>query len=392
MISRRDLERLRAEWPLSLDVIEKDYVLGWLLAGIAQHPELSKTWIFKGGTSLRKCYYETFRFSEDLDFTVAAEGPDEPDDLVRIFEQIADWLQEECGIEFRIERHSFTRKKNRRGNATTQGKLEYQGPIERRSFPKVKLDITKDEILVNPPEIRRIEHNYGDSPLPGVGVLSYSLTELFGEKLRALAERCRPRDLYDVVHLHRHPDLAGQSKAVAYVLEHKCVHAGIEVPTLESIYSSPFRDEVEKEWANMLSHQLPAPLAPFSVFWDALEDVFAWLSGSHQIPRLPRAESGNLDRTWVAPKAISSWRSGFPLQLLRYAAANHLKVDIDYLAANGRSGPRRVEPYSLRRTAEGNRVLFVVNDIGELRSYRVDRIRGIKPSTVTFKPRFQIEL
>jgi predicted nucleotidyltransferase component of viral defense system len=34
---------------------------------------------------------------------------------------------------------------------------------------------------------------------------------LFGEKLRALAERCRPRDLYDVVHLHRHPDLVGRA-------------------------------------------------------------------------------------------------------------------------------------------------------------------------------------
>jgi predicted nucleotidyltransferase component of viral defense system len=28
---------------------------------------------------------------------------------------------------------------------------------------------------------------------------------LFAEKLRALAQRCRPRDLYDVVHMHRHP-------------------------------------------------------------------------------------------------------------------------------------------------------------------------------------------
>ena len=32
-------------------------------------------------------------------------------------------------------------------------------------------------------------------------VLCYSLPELLGEKLRALAERCRPRDLYDVVRI-----------------------------------------------------------------------------------------------------------------------------------------------------------------------------------------------
>ena len=45
MISKRELEQLRAEWTLSIGVIEKDYVLGWLLAGIAQHPEHARTWV-----------------------------------------------------------------------------------------------------------------------------------------------------------------------------------------------------------------------------------------------------------------------------------------------------------------------------------------------------------
>ena len=49
-------------------------------------------------------------------------------------------------------------------------------------------------------------------------VLCYSLPELLGEKLRALAERCRPRDLYDVVHTHRHPDLIGRAGDVAEIL------------------------------------------------------------------------------------------------------------------------------------------------------------------------------
>ena len=36
---------------------------------------LSKSWVFKGGTCLKKCYIETYRFSEDLDFTVLPGGP-----------------------------------------------------------------------------------------------------------------------------------------------------------------------------------------------------------------------------------------------------------------------------------------------------------------------------
>jgi predicted nucleotidyltransferase component of viral defense system len=51
-------------------VVEKDYVLGWILAGMYGHEELAESWVFKGGTCLKKCYFETYRFSEDLDFTL----------------------------------------------------------------------------------------------------------------------------------------------------------------------------------------------------------------------------------------------------------------------------------------------------------------------------------
>ena len=391
MIPKRDLQQLRAEWTLDIGVIEKDYVLGWLLAGIAQHSALAETWIFKGGTCLRKCYYETFRFSEDLDFTVIDGGPDDPDDLRRIFGEIAEWLLEESGIELTLDDHSFQRRQNRRGKPTTQGRIAYQGPNPQPTSPKVKLDITTDELLVERPELRLIGHPYSDAPLPAEAVLCYSLTELFGEKLRALAERCRPRDLYDVVHMHRHPDLIGMNQAVNTVLVRKCSHAEIDVPTIETIRTSPFREEIEDEWENMLGHQLPQPLPPFDDFWSTLDDVFGWLAGTLRIVELPRASLGKLDPDWEAPKAITSLRRGVPLELLRYAGVNRLKVDIDYRAENGRWGSRRVEPYSLRYTQDGNLILFVVNDHGQLRSYRVDRIAGIRPTPATFQPMFRVE-
>jgi predicted nucleotidyltransferase component of viral defense system len=390
MIPQRELALLRAEWLLDQGVIEKDYVLGWLLARIAQHQALSRTWVFKGGTCLRKCYYETFRFSEYLDFTIVNGGPEEPGDLMPIFGEIAEWAREHSGIEFVLDAKSFQRRKNRRNHPTTQGRIAYRGPNGSPSLPKVKIDLTADEILVGRPVLRPIGHPYSDS-LPVRGVASYSITELFGEKLRALAERCRPRDLYDVVHMYRHPDLIGLSGAVRRVLERKCAHAGIEVPTAALIQSSPFRAEIENEWENMLGHQLPKPLPPFEGFWAALGNVFSWLAGRLTLRELPRAQVGQVDPTWEAPRAITSWRRAVPLELLRYAGANRLKVDVDYRAEQGRRGPRRVEPYSLRRTQDGNLVLFVVNDYGALRSYRVDRIAGIRPTTVSFTPKFRVE-
>ena len=222
-------------------------------------------------------------------------------------------------------------------------------------------------------------------------MLCYSITELFAEKLRALAERCRPRDLYDVVHMHRHPDLIGRRQAVTAALARKCEHAGIGVPALDTIRSSPFRQEIETEWQNMLGHQLPQPLPLFADFWSALDDVFRWLDGTLQAAMLPRASLGALDPAWQIPQAITSWRRGVPLELLRYAGANRLKVDVDYRAENGRRGPRRVEPYSLRRTKDRNLVLFVVNDRRQLRSYRVDRIASIKPTPEPFTPTYRVE-
>ena len=51
------------------DIIEKDYALSYVLAGIANQPVLKKTLVFKGGTALKKVYFGDYRFSEDLDFT-----------------------------------------------------------------------------------------------------------------------------------------------------------------------------------------------------------------------------------------------------------------------------------------------------------------------------------
>ncbi|HLB42365.1 MAG TPA: nucleotidyl transferase AbiEii/AbiGii toxin family protein [Gammaproteobacteria bacterium] len=63
MIDKQEIMDFAREFSLPVNTIEKDYVLGWLLAGIANDTELFEKWIFKGGTCLKKCYFETYRFS-----------------------------------------------------------------------------------------------------------------------------------------------------------------------------------------------------------------------------------------------------------------------------------------------------------------------------------------
>jgi len=48
-------------------VVEKDYALSYVLAGIASQPALADTLVFKGGTALKKLVFGDYRFSEDLD-------------------------------------------------------------------------------------------------------------------------------------------------------------------------------------------------------------------------------------------------------------------------------------------------------------------------------------
>ena len=76
------------------------------------------------------------------------------------------------------------------------------------------------------------------------------------------------------------------------------------------------------------------------------------------------------------------------LEIVRFAAANRLCVDLTYQGT-----VRRVEPYSLRRTRAGDILLFAVRAAdGESRSYRLDRIQGAQVTSQSFAPRYAIEL
>lgn len=57
-------------------ILEKDYVLGYLLYGMAQVGALRETLVLKGRTALRKFYFAEYRFSEDLDFSAVVPPSD----------------------------------------------------------------------------------------------------------------------------------------------------------------------------------------------------------------------------------------------------------------------------------------------------------------------------
>lgn len=388
MIDKREILEAASALGLQPQVVEKDYVLGWVLAGIHANRELADSWIFKGGTCLKKCYFETHRFSEDLDFTLREESHLDDGLLRRVLGEVAAWVADESGLAVPAGEIAIDIYNNPRGRPSCQGKIGYRGPVSPTSggWPKIKLDLTADECLVLPAVRREVYHPYTDRPDTGLWINAYAYEEAFAEKVRALGERTRPRDLYDVINLHRHGDSRPSSAVLRDVLKRKCDYKGIAIPSIDTLAGS--RNELEATWAGMLAHQLPV-LPPIAAFWDALPGVFSWITGNEQAPLLLIAPGGTevAIRSRMLPLAIPMRVRG-ALEIIRFAAANQLCVDLHYDGTN-----RRIEPYSLRRTAEGNYVLHAIRrSSGEHRSYRVDRVQGAAVTSESFTPRYLVEL
>lgn len=389
MINKREIVDAATALDLNPHVVEKDYLLGWLLWGISGHEALAKSWIFKGGTCLKKCFFETYRFSEDLDFTLSDESHIDAGFLNATFAEIGERIYAETGIELPRDYQNFDIYTNPRGKKSCQGKIGYQGPISPRgkSMPRIKLDLTADECLVLAPIQSSVFHPYSDVPDGGINVQSYAYEEAFGEKVRALAERTRPRDLYDVINLFRNDSARPAASVLLDVIRQKCDFKGIGLPDLAKL--EPYKADLEGGWATMLAHQLPA-LPPVETFWEELPTFFAWLEGGAApviLAAYVRAAGEEVIRERTLRLPVSGTAQSH-LEIIRFAASNRLCVDLLYQGSS-----RRIEPYSLRRTRDGNIILHAHNiRKGEHRSYRVDRIQGAQATNETFVPRFAIEL
>ena len=105
-----------------------------------QHTVLGSEWVFKGGTCLKKCYFETYRFSEDLDFTIKSPDHLEEGFLKTAFQEIAGWIYDRTGIQIPPETVRFEVYNNPRGIPSVQGRIGYRGPMMRGGdFPRIKL-------------------------------------------------------------------------------------------------------------------------------------------------------------------------------------------------------------------------------------------------------------
>ncbi len=183
MIGLNELKRRAAEAQVTLETIEIDYVLAWVIWGFFQNELLKDNLVFKGGTALRKIYfpdYTEYRYSEDLDFTAKTELPE--DDLREAIDSSCALAREASNIDLtlgRLDSHESSISK------AYKGRLYFIGPRRQRSSRRLNLDIDCSEEIFLPPSLLNLEHPYSDADACRILVSTYPLEEILAEKLGA---------------------------------------------------------------------------------------------------------------------------------------------------------------------------------------------------------------
>ncbi|WP_257670515.1 nucleotidyl transferase AbiEii/AbiGii toxin family protein [Parapedobacter tibetensis] len=157
MIHPKEINAVAAKNRLKDTQIEKDYILSWILYGIAKNELLSKLLVFKGGTVLKKTYFPDYRFSEDLDFTLLDEKITN-EELLQEFEKIYVFVKEEANITLQFG------EANTHVSGSIAFYINYVGPLQGNINSRdVKIDITRGETLEYPVAHRTGKNGY---PLP----------------------------------------------------------------------------------------------------------------------------------------------------------------------------------------------------------------------------------
>ena len=257
MISPAEVARQAHHLGVGDRVIEKDYVLSWLLVAIAES-ELRSELAFKGGTALKRCYYPEYRFSEDLDFTLCVDLSH--DDLVSAFETLLPRLGQRVNLTLTL------RSAEQSIFESTTLLVNYVGPLRARLGSRhLKVDVTRGELLLYPPSERLLQAPYSDYPTD-VTLPTYTLEEILTEKLCALMGRTEPRDLYDVYWLFDWGDVDIEFLPADFAA--KCRHKEQNTERLGEILTSKV-ETFDRLWASRLAVQV-SDLPHLNEVWRAV--------------------------------------------------------------------------------------------------------------------------
>lgn len=238
MIPFLEFREIARQWGVPETTVERDYAQNWYLKALFDN---TSDLVLKGGTGIRKVHIPNYRFSDDLDFGLLKHM--DKTDIHSLIENSCRQAREESGIQFQ---DNISLKENVNG---FEGSVYFRILRRTGSPHKIKLDITEynREIMIDPTELHSVIHPFSDTI--SRNIITYSLKEIFVEKVRALFQRTRPRDLYDLWFLS---DAIGSADIRSPIIL-KCEFKGIKPDLNELVQRTAY---FRSSWHSSLKYQM----------------------------------------------------------------------------------------------------------------------------------------
>lgn len=184
MIPKADIVAWRQFAPWVTDAqVEQDLIISRALVSIFQSPFVAKRLAFRGGTALHKLYFNIpRRYSEDIDLVQITPAP-----IGQIMDSLQELLNEFLGA---------PRRKQAKESVTLTYRMESEGPPVVQMRLKVEIN-TREHFAAE--GYQKLPFAVQSRWFQGhCEITTYTLEELLATKLRALYQRRKGRDLFDL--------------------------------------------------------------------------------------------------------------------------------------------------------------------------------------------------
>ena len=281
MILQKEIRTIAERLKVPSDTVDKDYVLGHFLYELFKQPWAINNLLFKGGTCLKKCYFEEYRFSEDIDATI----------INAAFVLTKKQIQEVCnaitaniGIAFNILKFEKTLFRDEHVGwdieicfwGANHGKNEVP-TFGKDCHTKIWCEFRLYEKVIFEKEERKLLHLFSDAENVQLTIPCYSLHEVLAEKMRSLVQRNRgeARDYFDLWFIKNNVENIDWFAVKAAFLQ-KCAFKNIAFNAADDFFIPVRMKQVEINWEKRLNHQLPKKVNRMMVI-NELNDFFTGL-------------------------------------------------------------------------------------------------------------------
>jgi predicted nucleotidyltransferase component of viral defense system len=232
MIPQRYIEEWRAVAPWTIDAqVEQDLVIARTIVEIYSDDLLKKSLAFRGGTALHKLYLTPqIRYSEDIDLVQICSEPINPI-LKRMREKLAF-----LGTKRTVKQHIHNNTVIYRFDSEMQ-------PIVNM---RLKIEINTREHL-NIFGLKEIPYEINNSWFSGqCHITGYEIEELLGTKLKAVYQRKKGRDLFDLYWALIHLDI--DVDKVIHCYKTHMEHAVDKPPTQKQLLANMSEKMTDREF------------------------------------------------------------------------------------------------------------------------------------------------